>query len=33
VGVDGANIYVEVASDAKASRPKYDLVMKLLSDN
>jgi DNA invertase Pin-like site-specific DNA recombinase len=30
VGVSEENIYVDVASGAKASRPKFDLVMKLL---
>lgn len=32
VGVDPANIYVDVASGAKASRPKFDLMMKVLRD-
>jgi DNA invertase Pin-like site-specific DNA recombinase len=32
VGVDPVNIYVDVASGAKASRPKFDLMMKVLRD-
>ena len=31
-GVEEDDVYVDVASGAKASRPKFDLVMKLLRD-
>jgi DNA invertase Pin-like site-specific DNA recombinase len=31
-GVEEDDVYVDVASGVKASRPKFDLVMKLLRD-